>query len=83
MASNSSNSSITSPQSNSSASIEDFSHPFYLHHGDSPGALLVSQALTGDNYNSWSRSMFMALSAKNKVGFIEGTSSKPTDPKDQ
>ena len=62
-----------------SSSTEDSSHSFSIHHGDSLGALLVSQPLTGENYNSWSQSMFMALSAKNKVGFIDGTTSKPTD----
>jgi hypothetical protein len=49
------------------------SNPLYLHHGDSPGSILVTQLLTGDNYYTWSRSMFMALTAKNKLQFINRT----------
>ncbi|KAL5760819.1 hypothetical protein ACOSQ2_019657 [Xanthoceras sorbifolium] len=48
------------------------SNPFYLHHSDSPGLVLVSQQLTSDNYASWSRAMLIALSVKNKLGFIDG-----------
>jgi hypothetical protein len=33
--------------------------------------------LTGDNYYTWSRSMFMALTAKNKLQFINGTLPRP------
>jgi hypothetical protein len=58
------------------------SNPLYLHHGDSPGSILVTQLLTGDNYYTWSRSMFMALTAKNKLQFINGALPKPhsSDP---
>ena len=34
--------------------------------------LLVSHPLTGSNYNTWNRSMLMALTVQNKVGFIQG-----------
>ncbi|KAL5810760.1 hypothetical protein ACOSQ3_027485 [Xanthoceras sorbifolium] len=53
------------------------SNLFYLHHSDSPDLVLVSQQLTGDNYASWSRAMLIALSVKNKLGFIDGSISKP------
>jgi hypothetical protein len=65
--------------SSSSNPPMDCSNPLYLHHGDSPGSVLVSQLLNGDNYNTWSRSMIMALTAKNKVHFIDGSMPKP-DP---
>jgi hypothetical protein len=52
---------------------------YYLHHGDSPGAILVSQSLLGDNYHTWSRSMVMALTAKNKIGFVNGVIEQPQD----
>jgi hypothetical protein len=57
--------------SSSTFSIEDFS-PYHLHHGDSPGTVLVSQLLDGDNYHTWSRPMVMALTAKNKLSFLNG-----------
>ena len=57
----------------------DSSNPFFLHHGDSPGAMIVSKPLNGENYNSWKRVMMMALSAKNKLSFVNGTLPKPSD----
>ncbi|KAF8387898.1 hypothetical protein HHK36_026560 [Tetracentron sinense] len=60
----------------------DYSNPYFLHHGDSPGAILVSQQLTGDNYSSWKRAMEMALTAKNKIGFVNGSLPKPSDESD-
>uniref|UniRef100_A0A2N9GSX5 Retrotransposon Copia-like N-terminal domain-containing protein n=1 Tax=Fagus sylvatica TaxID=28930 RepID=A0A2N9GSX5_FAGSY len=63
----------------SSAQRDESTNQFFLHHGDSPGTILVSQPLSGDNYHTWSRSMIMALTAKNKVGFINGTISAPDD----
>jgi hypothetical protein len=58
----------------------DYSNPFFLHHGDSPGAVLVSQPLTGDNNSSWRRAMIMALTTKNKLGFVTGTLFPPNVP---
>ncbi|XP_048231267.1 uncharacterized protein LOC125370296 [Ricinus communis] len=44
--------------------------PFYLHHSDQPGLVLVTQLLNEENYSTWSRAMLMALSIKNKEGFV-------------
>jgi hypothetical protein len=57
----------------------DSSNPFFLNHGDSPGAMIVSKPLNGENYNSWKRAMVMALSAKNKLSFVNGTLPKPSN----
>jgi hypothetical protein len=64
--------------SSSSFTIDD-SSPYHLHHGDSPGTVLVSQLLDGDNYHTWSLSMVMTLTAKNKLSFLNGSLSKPSD----
>uniref|UniRef100_A0A803PZI1 Retrotransposon Copia-like N-terminal domain-containing protein n=1 Tax=Cannabis sativa TaxID=3483 RepID=A0A803PZI1_CANSA len=38
--------------------LDDPSDPYYLHHGDNPRNVLVSQPLTGqDNYVAWSRAI--------------------------
>ena len=60
-----------------------FSDPFHLHPSDHPGASLVTKLLNGDNYGTWSRSISIALSAKNKTGFVDGSIPKPlgTDAK--
>ncbi|KAB5514812.1 hypothetical protein DKX38_028718 [Salix brachista] len=44
---------------------------------------LVPKVLDGTNYAMWRRSMLISLSAKNKLGFINGTIPTPveTDPK--
>lgn len=72
---------ITSPDLSSSSmsvpAIDDGFGPYYLHHSDSLGLLLVSQPLMGENYASWSRAMLIALSVKNKLDFINGTISRP------
>jgi hypothetical protein len=57
----------------------DSSNPFFLNHGDSPGAMIVSKSLNGENYNSWKRAMMMALSVKNKLSFVNGTLPKPSN----
>ena len=38
-----------------------------------PNPFSMSPPLNGDNYNTWYRSMRMALRAKNKLGFVDGT----------
>ncbi|KAH9659734.1 protein kinase domain-containing protein [Citrus sinensis] len=55
---------------------------FLVHPSDSPTAVLVSPLLTGDNYGTWVRAMTMALRAKNKLGFVDGTISKPDEDED-
>ncbi|XP_024024584.1 uncharacterized protein LOC112092495 [Morus notabilis] len=51
---------------------------YFLHSEDHPGLILVSHPLTGPNYNTWNRAMFMALNAKHKLGFVDGSISKPS-----
>jgi len=57
---------------------ENSNHPLFLHHVDQPGVVLVSQMLMEDNYTTWVQSMSMALTFKNKKGFVDGTLSRPT-----
>ncbi|KAH7835987.1 hypothetical protein Vadar_031743 [Vaccinium darrowii] len=47
---------------------------------DHPRTPLVDVVLTHTNYGSWSRSIEMALCAKNKLGFIDNTIPCPADP---
>ncbi|XP_075646798.1 uncharacterized protein LOC142617729 [Castanea sativa] len=65
--------SASSSSTRSSSILDDPSNPLYLHHEESPGAMLVYQPLVGENYPTWARLMQMALIAKNKLGFIGGT----------
>lgn len=60
----------------SSKAIEETEKPtdeiYNLHNSDRLGLILVMQPLIASNYDSWSRSVVMALTAKNKPGFING-----------
>jgi len=50
--------------------------PYYLHPGENLAIALVFPILDLTNYNSWSRSMLTALSAKNKIEFVDGSIQK-------
>lgn len=55
----------------------ELENPFFHHLSDNPGMMLVSGILTGDNYIPWKRAMTVALSAKNKLNFINVNILKP------
>ena len=60
----------------------DLSNPYFTHHSDHPGLILISKSLNGDNYSTWKRAMVLALNSKNKLGFFNGIKapSEETDP---
>ncbi|KAF5442808.1 hypothetical protein F2P56_035426 [Juglans regia] len=60
--------------------LADPTNPYRLDHSDSPSITLVADLLTTENYTTWSRSMKRALRAKNKLGFIDDTLTKPNFP---
>uniref|UniRef100_A0A6N2M8N2 Retrotransposon Copia-like N-terminal domain-containing protein n=1 Tax=Salix viminalis TaxID=40686 RepID=A0A6N2M8N2_SALVM len=62
----------------SSGGAHDANNPFFVHHSDHPGMVLVPKLLNGDNYTTWCRSIRLSLGAKNKLGFIEGTINIPS-----
>ena len=69
-ASSSETHSLTSSTQDSS-NVND---PLFLHHGDNPSVVLVSQPLIGgENYPAWARSIRKSLIAKNKFGFIDSS----------
>lgn len=51
----------------------DVNHPYFLNSSDSPGMNLVNSVFDGMDFLGWRRSMLIALSAKKKLGFINGT----------
>ncbi|XP_074352226.1 uncharacterized protein LOC141691382 [Apium graveolens] len=59
------------------ATIIDVNHPFFLSSSDNPGMSLTTIVLTEQNYSQWSRSMEIALSSKMKIGFVDGSISRP------
>ena len=78
------NSSKTEKQVDSSippldASKSDILNPYFTHYLDNPGLVLISKPLNGDNYSAWHRAMTLALNAKNKLGFFNGTIKAPSE----
>ncbi|XP_071738881.1 uncharacterized protein [Rutidosis leptorrhynchoides] len=51
--------------------------PLHLARSDHPGMTLTSTPFNGGNFLGWSRTVKMALGAKLKLGFIDGTLVKP------
>lgn len=51
--------------------------PCVIHHSDNPSIVLVTPLLIGDNCGSWSRAVTMALHAKNKLVFVDGSLTNP------
>lgn len=56
--------------------IDNPSNPLFLHSSYNLGTILVYVSLTGD-YPTWRHVMTMALYAKNKFGFVDGSLSRP------
>ena len=53
--------------------------PLYMNNSDHPGLQLFSIQLSGSNYDDWNAAMRIALDAKNKIGFIDGTLARPEE----
>nr|XP_011466268.1 PREDICTED: uncharacterized protein LOC105352044 [Fragaria vesca subsp. vesca] len=75
------------PKPNSSGSDADPfkaepSNPYFIHHSDHPGLVLVSKLLNGDNFSGWKRAMVRALNSKNKLGFVNGSIKAPSEETD-
>ncbi|XP_076947533.1 uncharacterized protein LOC143619507 [Bidens hawaiensis] len=58
----------------------DSSNPLYIHPSDHPGMLLVSKVFDGSGFGAWKRAISIALSAKNKLGFVNGEIEAATVP---
>ncbi|WJZ95109.1 hypothetical protein VitviT2T_013901 [Vitis vinifera] len=57
----------------------DLSNPYFTHHSDHPGLVLISKSLNGDNYSAWKRAMILALNSKNNLGFVNGSIKAPSE----
>ena len=61
--------------SNSDSANPTPPNPYFLSSSENPG---VMQPLLGmRNYQSWSRAMILALTAKKQIGFVNGKITKP------
>ena len=56
--------------------------PYYLHPSEGPGVLITAVIFDGKNFDLWERAVRTALIAKNKLGFIDGTLTRPAETSD-
>ena len=57
--------------------VLDPNHELFLHPSNHPNYNLSSEPLIGTNYGQWRRSCEVSLVSKNKLGFVNGSCSKP------
>ncbi|KAF9665995.1 hypothetical protein SADUNF_Sadunf16G0182900 [Salix dunnii] len=62
--------------------LSDQNNPYRLDNSDTSVLRLVTDPLTIKNYITWARAMRRVLGAKNKLGFVDGSITKPSDPND-
>lgn len=58
-------------------SMDPNQSPLFMHNADHPGLQLISLRLDGLNYDDWNAAMTIALDAKNKIGFVDGSLTRP------
>ncbi|XP_070013440.1 uncharacterized protein [Nicotiana sylvestris] len=68
---------IVAQSSSANAVNFDPNNPYFLHSSDAPGMSLVNAVFDGRGFQGWRRSVLIAFSAKNKLGFINGTCPTP------
>jgi len=51
----------------------------FLHPSDLSGAIITVIKFDGKNYDLWEQAVQTALITKNKLSFIDGTITEPTD----
>lgn len=71
----------TSPQAPIATELSPVSihSPFYLTNNDNPGLSIISEILDGTNYENWSIALTIALEAKKKLSFVDGTLERPAE----
>nr|XP_043629779.1 uncharacterized protein LOC122601070 [Erigeron canadensis] len=66
-----------SPNETLNSILNSVNDSLFLASSDHPGMMLTNTPFNGGNFFGWSRTIKMALEAKLKLGFIDGTTPKP------
>ncbi|XP_019260560.1 PREDICTED: uncharacterized protein LOC109238538 [Nicotiana attenuata] len=69
---------IAASGSSNNGPNHDTNHPYFLHSSDAPGMTIVNSPFDGRGFPEWRRSVLIALSTKNKLGFIDGSCAAPS-----
>ncbi|XP_019246478.1 PREDICTED: uncharacterized protein LOC109226133 [Nicotiana attenuata] len=65
--------------SNTGPYVPEPTSPLFLLPSDVPDVSLVTVPFSGTGFGGWKRNMIVSLSAKNKIGFIDGSCTKPAE----
>ncbi|VFQ95039.1 unnamed protein product [Cuscuta campestris] len=57
--------------------------PYELKSADTPALVITQIKLSGDNYEEWARAVRIALRAKRKFGFVDGSIPLPEDDEEK
>nr|GEU33498.1 retrovirus-related Pol polyprotein from transposon TNT 1-94 [Tanacetum cinerariifolium] len=68
---------VTNPNVTNPNIINIVNDPLYIASSAHPGMVLTNTPFNGSNFHGWSRNVKMALGAKLKLGFIDGSCTKP------
>ncbi|KDP30732.1 hypothetical protein JCGZ_15533 [Jatropha curcas] len=55
----------TVPPSLTSHPLEDINSPYYLHHSENHGSIVVTPELTSSNFATWHLSFLLTVSIRN------------------
>jgi len=59
-------------------SMNELQNSMFLHPSEGPGSLAIQEKLIGaKNYRSWKRAVEIGLATKRKLGFVQGTVTRP------
>ncbi|XP_019251238.1 PREDICTED: uncharacterized protein LOC109230169 [Nicotiana attenuata] len=59
--------------------VIDSSNSMFLHPSDIPGISLVHTPFSDTGFGGWKTCVIVSLSARNKIGFVDGTCPKPAE----
>ncbi|CAH9115055.1 unnamed protein product [Cuscuta europaea] len=71
---------MTTEEGATPATKIDYSSPYFLGPQDRPADFITPVRLTSNNYEEWSNTVRLALRARRKFAFVDGTLTKPTPP---
>ena len=58
----------------------DITNPYFLSTGDRPGDFITPMRLRADNYDDWAGDIQLALEARRKFRFVDGTITSASTP---
>ena len=65
------------PETSANFSKANLSNPYFTHHSDHPGLVLISKPLNGENYSTWKKSRDSGLKFQKQTRFCQWLNQSP------